>query len=117
MLQAQPGSKQTGFLVLAQFVEVIDRFPKLFRGHLQVFDDVHRVAQDPVNQRLGARVAAVVEAAAGFFEKLLGVGSLGKSDGHGAILILSLLGAKQAQRSSSRIDEGCRHRALISMVI
>jgi hypothetical protein len=88
MLQAQPCREQAGFLVLAQFVEVVDRLPELFRSHFQVFDDVHRVPQDPVDQRLGPWVAAVVKVAAGFFEKLLGVSSLGKSDGHGAILIL-----------------------------
>lgn len=88
MLQAKPGGEQTGFLVLAQFVEVVDRRPELFGGNFQVFDDVHRVPQDPVNQRLGARVAAFAAVAAGFIEKLLGVGSLGQSDGHGAILIL-----------------------------
>jgi hypothetical protein len=88
MLQAEPGGEQSGLLVLAQFVEVVDRLPELFRGHVQVFDDVYRIAQDPVDQRLGARVAAVSEVAAGFFEKPLGVGSLGQSDGHGAFLIL-----------------------------
>src|SRR5476649_710514 len=117
MLQAQAGSEQPRFLMFAQLVEVVDRLPELLRGHFQVFDDVHRVAQDPVNQRLGARVASVIVVAAGFFEKRLGVGSLGKSDGHGAILILSLLGAKQAQRSSSWIDEGWRHKAFTSMAM
>src|SRR5476649_2499544 len=83
MLQAEPGDQQASLLPRTQHVEVIDGFPELFRGHGEVFDDVHRIAQDPVNQRLDPRITGLVEQTAGLFEKLLGTGSVGNLDVHG----------------------------------
>ncbi|MCY1175057.1 hypothetical protein D9M73_152790 [compost metagenome] len=82
VLQANTGHQQPGFLARAQHVEVVDGFPELFRGHGQVFDDVHRITQDAVDQRLGPWIAGVVEQAAGFFEKFLDFGSVGNFDVH-----------------------------------
>ncbi|MNI89289.1 hypothetical protein D3C73_1466740 [compost metagenome] len=89
MFQAKACNQQAGFLACAQLVEVVDGFPELFRGHRQVFDDVHRIAQDAVDQRLDPWVAGVIEQAAGVLEKFLGVGSVGNLDVHlGGFLIL-----------------------------
>ncbi|MNE57466.1 hypothetical protein D3C80_1524330 [compost metagenome] len=82
VFQAKACNQQAGFLACAQLVEVVDGFPELLRGHLQVFNDVHRIAQDAVDQRLGPWIALVVEQAAGVFEELLGAGSVGNSDVH-----------------------------------
>ncbi|MNI11131.1 hypothetical protein D3C73_642640 [compost metagenome] len=82
VLQTETGHHQPGFLASAQHVEVVDGFPELFRGHGQVFDDVHRITQDAVDQRLGPWIAGVVEQAAGFFEKFLDFGSVGNFDVH-----------------------------------
>ena len=82
MLQAQAGHHQPGFLARTQHVQVVDRFPELFRGHGQVFDDVHRITQDAVDQGLGPWIAGVVVQAAGFFEKFLDFGSVGNLDVH-----------------------------------
>ncbi|MCY1437542.1 hypothetical protein D9M71_537080 [compost metagenome] len=82
VLQANTGHQQPGFLARAQHVEVVDGFPELFRGHGQVFDDVHRITQDAIDQCLGPWVAGVVEQAAGLFEKFLDFGSVGNLDVH-----------------------------------
>ena len=80
MLKTEPGDYQPGLLTRAQYVEVVNGFPELFRGHGEVFDDVDRITQDAVDQGLGPRIAGIVVQAAGLFEKLLDLGSVGDLD-------------------------------------
>src|SRR5471030_2191377 len=88
MLKAQSRYQQTGFLTAAQFIEVIDRLPELFRGHFQVFDDVDRILENAMYQRFGAGVAAFGKQPAGLFEEFLRIGGVGNSDTHGSNLIV-----------------------------
>src|SRR5271155_713464 len=57
MPQAKAGSEQSRLHVLAEVIEILNRYPELVGPHVELLDRVEKIREDSMHNLFGTRIA------------------------------------------------------------